>query len=559
MRTIAIGAIILLAAAAGAQEAPPLARPAVTVLPFVDESPVQEELPAVPGMPFDPEAPMPWLADGLPGLLELAFQRAASINVVPRADFALALRKRRGLELAADTPLADVTEVAAREGITHVVGGSFYKDGKDLEFKIRIWPVGEEIAASPELEAMAERREELHHLAESMRESGEEMRELMADTSLSWDVKKTRAAEIKTRMDSVSERMAELTAEIASAVPPEFTVEIDEERLAEMEELSAELHSVVTDPKYSAAEKEARMKELRARLHAYAQHIAKVVVVAPKGRSQEFAGNVEEVFALSEAAAKYVLSAAGAGAGAGLIAREPTADLGAFKWFAKGTARYFTGEQISFFLNATQQDPNFAEAHLMLAEAYRKEKNFSEAKPAYERARELADYYPAAPVGLAALARKEDPENVDAAAYLYNEALALDPSYAPVFDGQGGMYFASGDYEAAREAYEKFVAVWPSNKDGYYALGNTLWLLGKDSPEWKALLREAIENYDQSLAIDPDFAAAHYNLASVYKIFEDVDNAIFHYRRYIELEPDSPKRAEIEETLADWEAKYGPK
>jgi len=559
MRTIAISAIILLAAAAGAQEAPPLARPAVTVLPFVDESPVQEELPAVPGMPFDPAGPMPWLADGLPGLLELAFQRAAALNVVPRADFALALQKRRGLELAADTPLADIMDVAAREGITHVVGGSFYKDGKELEFKIRIWPVGEEAGAAPEFEGLAKKHEELRALAHSMKAAGEEMHTLMADPSLSWDVKKSRAAEIKARMDEAEARIEEVTEEIANAVPAEFTVEIDTERLAELERLSVEWHSVVTDPKYSAAEKEARAKELRARLHAQAENIAKVVVVSRPGRSQEFAGKVEEVFALSEAAAKYVLSAVGAGPGAGLIAREPTADLAAFKWFAKGKARYFTGEQISFFLKATQQDPDFAEAYLMLAEAYRKEKNFAEAKPAYEKARELADYYPAAPVGLAALARKEAPEGVDAAAYLYNEALALDPSYAPVFDGQGGMYFAAGDYEAAREAYEKFVAVWPSSKDGYYALGNTLWLLGKDSPEWKSLLRAAVENYEQSLAIDPDFAAAHYNLASVYKIFEDVDNAILHYKRYIELEPNSPKRAEIEDTIADWEAKYGPK
>jgi hypothetical protein len=38
-----------------------------------------------------------------------------------------------------------------------------------------------------------------------------------------------------------------------------------------------------------------------------------------------------------------------------------------------------------------------------------------------------------------------------------------------------------------------------------------------------------------------------------------VDRAIYHYRRYIELEPNSPKKTEIEATIADWEAKFGPK
>jgi tetratricopeptide (TPR) repeat protein len=398
------------------------ARPAVVVLPFADKSAVTEEVPPLPGKPFDVEAPMPWLGDGIPAALELALERAATVNLFSRADLAQDFKQARGEELAPASAPDAVAKVARTDGVTHLVVGSFTKNKKELS----------------------------------------------------------------------------------------FTVEV---RTVEGETLA----------------------------------------------SHECKGTVTDVFKLVTDGAKFVVTTTGAGDGAGLIPREPTASMEAFRAFGKGSARYETGPRISSFLLATDKDPNFAEAFLKLGDAYRKEKNYEEAEAAYERARSLADYYPSAPTGTAGVARKLDPANVDGVAALYHEALALDPHYAPAYDGLGGLYFAAQKYDDAKTAYEEFVAIWPTDKDGYYALGNTLWLLGKDNPQWKTMLQQAVDNYEKALAIDPDFAACHYNLASVYKIFENVDKAIYHYRRYIELEPNSPKRQEIEETIAAWEAKYGKK
>ena len=538
MRTLISISIITLTAFAWAAdvEIPTFARPAVTVIPFEDKSPdTGSEIPPVPGMAFDPEAPMPWLGDGLPGMLELAFERSGALNVVPRTEFAFALDKRRDVELAVDVPFTVIGDVAKREGATHVVGGSFVKEGQDLSFTVTVWEVGAEMEAAVPAEA------ELERLSAEIDRLGEELAVILGDTALSQEEKETRAAEVNTKIAEVSARIAGI--EIAH---------VDAAALQELGRLAGELGVVMGDPELSWEEKEARAAEIEAAMEAIGTRITGTG--APAGQSKEFSGKVDDVFALADDAAAFALTATGAGGGTGLIKRQPTADLEAFRWFAKGAGRYYTGEQISFFLSATQKDDNFAEAHLMLAKANLKEKNYGDARTHFEKSRSLADYYPSAPTGLAAITRKEEPDNAEAAAYLFNEALAIDPSYAPVFDGQGGMYFAAEDYEAAREAYERYIEVWPTNKDGYYALGNTLWLLGKDSPQWKSLLRSAIDSYEKSLAIDSEFAACHYNLASVFKIFEDVENAIFHYRRYIELEPDSPKRADIEETIAAWEA-----
>lgn len=559
MRTLTLLAIIGVAAAwAFGQEAPALARPAVTFLPFTDESPgAGAELPPVPGMPFDIEAPMPWLGDGITALLELALERSAAVNLVSRADLALALKKRRDIELAPDTPIGDVSDVARREGVTHVVAGSFFKEGKELEFKVRVWPVGEEVLRVPQLKALEEKRAELERLGRELAELGDELKALMTDPSLAWDAKKGRSVQIRDEMAAKGKRMAEIGKEMRGAVPGDYAVEINQPRLAELNELAEELSEVLTDPGINLDEKRRRSEGIRAEMQKKAERIAEVVAVIPKGRAKEFAGEAEDLFALVDDAAAFVLEATGAET-AGFVARQPTSDMEAFKWFAKGASRYYTGEQISFFLRATEKDPTFAEAHLRLAAAYLKEKTYGDARAQFEESRRLADFYPSAPVGLAAISRKEEPQNTEAATYLYQEALAIGPSYAPAFDGLGSMYFAAGDYEKARENYEKFVAAWPTNKDGYYALGNTLWLLGKDSPEWETLLGAAVASYEKSLSIDPDFAACHYNLASVYKIFENVEKASYHYVQYIKLEPGSEKSKDVVETVEGWLPKFAP-
>jgi tetratricopeptide (TPR) repeat protein len=559
MRAINIMLAVLFvgAACAAAQEGSAPARPAVTFVPFADESPVGEELPPPPGAPFDVEAPMPWLADGIPGLLELALERAAAVNLVSRTELALSLKKRRDAELAADTPFEVVAAVAEREGARYVVGGSFAKEKKDLSFTVKVWEIGAE-AAVPEVEGTEEYKAEMDRLDAEVEKLAGELREVVGAPGLSLEEKKARAAAIEAELKEKALRIVELAKEQFKIRPPE-TIEMDPGLEEGFNALVEELEVVLADAALSWDEKEGRAAEIRVAMDEMVGQIMERLAVVPKGEYEEFSGGTGDVFSLVDEAAKFVLEATGAGEEAILIPRPPTADMEAFKWFAKGAASLYTGEQISFFLGATERDPGFAGAHLRLAHAYRAEKNYGDGKASYEKARELADYYPSAPYGLALISRVLEPQNADAAAALLDEALAIDSSYAPVYEARGAVYFAAGDYEKAREAYETYVAIWPTNKDGYYALGNTLWLIGKDSPQWKSLLRAAIESYEKSLSVDPDFAACHYNLASVYKIFEDVEKAIYHYRRYVELEPDSPRRAEIEETIAAWEEKYGLK
>lgn len=61
------------------------------------------------------------------------------------------------------------------------------------------------------------------------------------------------------------------------------------------------------------------------------------------------------------------------------------------------------------------------------------------------------------------------------------------------------------------------------------------------------LYDEAVDAYGKSVAFNPDNADAHYNLALLYEtVHADPEKAVAHYRRYLELKPDTEDRDEVE-------------
>jgi tetratricopeptide (TPR) repeat protein len=61
------------------------------------------------------------------------------------------------------------------------------------------------------------------------------------------------------------------------------------------------------------------------------------------------------------------------------------------------------------------------------------------------------------------------------------------------------------------------------------------------------LYDEAADAYEKSVTFNPDNADAHYNLALLYETVQtDPEKAVAHYQRYLELEPDTLDRDEVE-------------
>lgn len=76
--------------------------------------------------------------------------------------------------------------------------------------------------------------------------------------------------------------------------------------------------------------------------------------------------------------------------------------------------------------------------------------------------------------------------------------------------------------------------------------------------------KEAVWEYKKALEIAPDDADTHYNLGIVYDDhIKDREKAIFHYHKYLELCPDAEDAATVEEWISraqedlEWDKKLG--
>src|SRR5471030_2343029 len=87
-------------------------------------------------------------------------------------------------------------------------------------------------------------------------------------------------------------------------------------------------------------------------------------------------------------------------------------------------------------------------------------------------------------------------------------ALALQPERGSYHLTHGAILSASQRYAAAQLAYERAVQLEPRHPGSYTNLGSLLDLIGQPDA--------ALDNYAQALALDPDYAQAHWNRSLVY-------------------------------------------
>jgi len=78
----------------------------------------------------------------------------------------------------------------------------------------------------------------------------------------------------------------------------------------------------------------------------------------------------------------------------------------------------------------------------------------------------------------------------------------------------------------------------------YFDLGNIYYDLGR--------YREAIVQYEHALRLNPNLVWAHHNLAIIYDYrLNDIDKAIYYYRKYMSLKP--PEEEAHEEKIRLWD------
>jgi tetratricopeptide (TPR) repeat protein len=111
----------------------------------------------------------------------------------------------------------------------------------------------------------------------------------------------------------------------------------------------------------------------------------------------------------------------------------------------------------------------------------------------------------------------------------YEQAIALNPSFALAYFDRGLAYAALKEYQKSISDWNQAIGLHPNFALAYYNRGLAYDYLNEYS--------KALADYDQAIALDPNYAPAYYNRGLSYFDQEQHQRAIADFDRTIELDP----------------------
>ena len=180
------------------------------------------------------------------------------------------------------------------------------------------------------------------------------------------------------------------------------------------------------------------------------------------------------------------------------------------------------------YRQASQIEPDFAEAHYNLGVVLQWQGKAIDAAGAFRRAINLKpDYFEAHTNLGAALETLGRPEDAISA---YRQALTVNPSHARAHSNLGSALQKLKRPDEAIAALEKALAVEPQFPEALNNMGNALSDLGR--------FDDAIDHFRRALSLMPDFAQAHHNLGNTLKKAARLDDAAASLKQAIKINPD---------------------
>jgi tetratricopeptide (TPR) repeat protein len=155
------------------------------------------------------------------------------------------------------------------------------------------------------------------------------------------------------------------------------------------------------------------------------------------------------------------------------------------------------------------------------------------AQAAFTRVAEIAPKNPDGWVNIGRVRMQEG--NVAGAREVLERALALAPDLARANYFMSRVEKAEGKLQASLVSLQKVIAQYPKDRVVRNDAGRNLFLLRR--------YREAIEQFDVALAIDPEDLTAHYNLMLCYNGLGNASRAEEHQKRYLRFKADESSQA----------------
>jgi tetratricopeptide (TPR) repeat protein len=136
---------------------------------------------------------------------------------------------------------------------------------------------------------------------------------------------------------------------------------------------------------------------------------------------------------------------------------------------------------------ALEYSPRFVEAWVNLGYVELGRGNFEQARRDFLKARDLNEDIPAPHHALGLLADRQG--RGEAAEAHYRAALKVDPGFGPARANLARRLFARGQYENAREQFERLIEVSPRTIEGWEGAAETLRQLGREAEAERIVAR----------------------------------------------------------------------
>jgi len=204
-----------------------------------------------------------------------------------------------------------------------------------------------------------------------------------------------------------------------------------------------------------------------------------------------------------------------------------------------------------YYRNALQAVPDHFEATIAIANLYYEQDNLAAARKYYEVLAKMEPSSARRHYNLAVVYRGlEMDEEAEAS---LAEARRLDPELVfltraegndvPELFAEGARLQKEGKQKESIDIYHRALLADPFYIPTRYNLAIAYNGCGKRN--------QAMRQYSRLLRIDPEFAPAHLNLGILAYEKKEQEDAAFHLRKYLALEPDSPRKELIQRYLHD--------
>jgi len=225
----------------------------------------------------------------------------------------------------------------------------------------------------------------------------------------------------------------------------------------------------------------------------------------------------------------------------------PTANFAAYEAYLLGRQRLATrnsaslAEAVDYFQEAIELDADFALAYVGLADSHRTQIDYAGqpkremlelSERIIERALELNDQLGEA---FASLGNTKVGQYEHRAAELaFNQALALNPNYAPTYLWYGILLRAESRQEEALEVFRQGAALDPLSTVIYANIGMALRELGR--------FDESVAAFEKTIEIDPAFPGAYRVIGEIYWTARDrMDEAVSWFMKGMPLDSGNPR------------------